>query len=54
MESTGVSWIALFAVLEERLEQMNLKLPEVVSDITGKTGMTIIRALLESAKKRGD
>jgi hypothetical protein len=25
---------------------MNLKLTEVVSDITGKTGMTIIRAIL--------
>ena len=32
--------------MQKALEQMNLKLTEVVSDITGKTGMTIIRALL--------
>ena len=31
---------------QKALEQMNLKLTEVVSDITGKTGMTIIRAIL--------
>ena len=30
--------------MQKALEQMNLKLTEVVSDITGKTGMTIIRA----------
>jgi transposase len=32
--------------MQKALEQMNLKLTEVVSDITGKTGMTIIRAIL--------
>src|SRR5215813_13404823 len=31
---------------QKALEQMNRKLTEVVSDITGKTGMTIIRAIL--------
>ena len=32
--------------MQKALEQMHLKLTEVVSDITGKTGMTIIRAIL--------
>jgi len=32
--------------MQKALEQMNLKLTEVVSAITGKTGMTIIRAML--------
>jgi transposase len=32
--------------LQKALEQMNRKLTEVVRDITGKTGMTIIRAIL--------
>jgi transposase len=32
--------------MQKALEQMNLKLTEAVSDITGKTGMTIIRAIL--------
>jgi transposase len=32
--------------MQKALEQMNLKLTEVISDITGKTGMTIIRAIL--------
>src|SRR5215470_3586638 len=32
--------------MQKALEQMNLTLTEVVSDITGKTGMTIIRAIL--------
>jgi len=32
--------------MQKALEQMNLKLTEVVSDITGKTGMMIIRAIL--------
>jgi len=31
---------------QKALEQMHLKLTEGVSDITGKTGMTIIRAIL--------
>jgi transposase len=31
---------------QQALEQMHLQLTEVVSDITGKTGMTIIRAIL--------
>jgi transposase len=36
--------------MQKALEQMNLKLTEVVSDITGKTGMTIIRAILEGER----
>jgi transposase len=32
--------------MQKALEQMNLKLTEVVSDITGKTGIEIIRAIL--------
>lgn len=32
--------------MQKALEQMNLKLPEVVSDITGVTGLSIIRAML--------
>src|SRR5262249_5710059 len=32
--------------MQKALEQMHLKLTEVVSDSTGKTGMTIIRAIL--------
>jgi transposase len=32
--------------MQKALEQLHLKLTEVVSDITGKTGMTIIRAIL--------
>jgi transposase len=32
--------------MQKALEQMHLKLTEVVSDITGKTGMTILRAIL--------
>src|SRR5215467_1340557 len=32
--------------MQKALEQMKLKLTEVVSDITGKTGMMIIRAIL--------
>jgi transposase len=32
--------------MQKALEQMNLKLTEVVSDINGKTGMAILRAIL--------
>jgi transposase len=32
--------------MQKALEQMNVKLPEVVSDITGMTGMAIIEAIL--------
>ena len=32
--------------MQKALEQMNLKLPEVVSDMNGKTGMEIIHAIL--------
>jgi transposase len=32
--------------MQKALEQMNVKLPEVVSDVTGLTGMAIIRAIL--------
>ena len=31
---------------QKALEQMNLKLTQVVSDINGKTGMAILRAIL--------
>jgi hypothetical protein len=36
--------------LQKALEQMNLKLTEVVSDITGLTGMHIIRAILRGVR----
>lgn len=32
--------------MQKALEQMNLKLPEVIDDITGQTGRTIIQAIL--------
>jgi transposase len=37
--------------MQKALEQMNLKLTEVVSDSTGKTGMTIIRAILDGERE---
>jgi transposase len=36
--------------MQKALEQMNLKLPEVLSDITGKTGMAIIKAILKGER----
>src|SRR3954452_13860835 len=36
--------------MQKALEQMNLKLTEVVSDITGKTGLDIIRAILAGVR----
>lgn len=36
--------------MQKALEQMNLKLTEVVADITGVTGMTIIRAILRGER----
>jgi transposase len=36
--------------MQRALEQMNLKLTEVVSDITGKTGLDIIRAILDGRR----
>jgi transposase len=36
--------------MQKALEQMNVKLPEVVSDITGVTGMRIIKAILEGKR----
>jgi transposase len=33
--------------MQKALEEMNVKLPEVVSDVTGATGMAIIRAILQ-------
>jgi transposase len=36
--------------MQKSLEQMNLKLTEVVADITGVTGMTIIRAILQGER----
>ena len=36
--------------MQKAMEQMNVKLPEVVSDITGLTGMLIINAILEGER----
>jgi hypothetical protein len=36
--------------MQKALELMNLKLTEVVSDITGKTGLAIIKAILEGQR----
>ena len=36
--------------MEKALEQMNVKLPEVVSDITGLTGRSIIRAIVRGER----
>ena len=36
--------------MQKALEQMNLKLVNVVADITGQTGMTIIRAILRGER----
>src|SRR5436305_3949155 len=36
--------------MQKALEQMHLKLPEVVSDMNGKTGMEIIHAILTGAR----
>ena len=36
--------------MQKALEQMNVKLPEVVSDITGLTGMGIIEAILQGER----
>jgi transposase len=38
--------------MQKALEQMNLKLPEVVSDITGVTGLAIIRSILAGERDR--
>src|SRR5439155_175558 len=35
--------------IEKALEQMHVKLPEVVSDSTGLTGMGMIRAIVQGA-----
>jgi hypothetical protein len=35
--------------MQKALEQMNLKLTEIFSDITGVTGRSIIRAILKCA-----
>ena len=37
--------------MQKALMQMNLQLHHVVSDITGKTGMRIIRAILEGTRE---
>jgi transposase len=39
--------------MQKALRQMNLLLDNVVSDITGKTGMTIIRAILKGERDPG-
>ena len=36
--------------LEKALEQMNVKLTEVVSDMTGLTGMSIVRAIVQGER----
>jgi transposase len=36
--------------IEKALEQMNVKLPEVVSDLTGVTGMSILRAIVQGER----
>ncbi len=36
--------------MEKALEQMNVKLPEVVSDLTGLTGMRIVRAIVRGER----
>ena len=36
--------------MQKALEQMNLKLTEVVNDITGKTGMDILHAILDGER----
>src|SRR5262249_26494081 len=36
--------------MQKALEQMNVKLAEVVSDITGVTGMAIIKAILDGQR----
>jgi transposase len=36
--------------MQKALEQMNLKLVNVVADVTGQTGMTIIRAILQGER----
>ena len=36
--------------MQKALEQMNVKLTEAVSDVTGKTGMRIIKAILEGER----
>jgi transposase len=36
--------------MQKALEQMNLKLPEVVSDITGVTGLSIIQSILRGVR----
>src|SRR5499426_3296874 len=36
--------------MEKALEQMNVKLPAVVSDITGMTGMSILRAIVRGER----
>lgn len=36
--------------MEKALEQMNLKLRETISDITGQTGQDIIRAILRGIR----
>ncbi len=37
--------------MQKALEQMNVKLTEVVADITGLTGMSIIEAILEGEQR---
>ena len=36
--------------MQKALEQMNVKLPEVVSDVTGVTGLSIIRAIVRGER----
>lgn len=38
--------------MQKALTQMNLKLPQVISDLSGRTGMRIVRAILQGERDR--
>ena len=48
MEATGVYWIPVFQIqrMQKALIQMNLHLHKVITDVTGLTGMKIIKAIV--------
>ena len=41
-------------MMQKAMEQMNIKLQHVISDITGKTGQTIIKAILQGVRNPED
>jgi transposase len=49
MESTGVYWIHL-QHMQKALDQMNLQLHHVISDLGGKTGKAIVDAILSGER----